>query len=200
MAHGSTYVVKYRRRRENKTDYRKRLKLLKSSLPRFVVRRSLNNFVGQVIIYENGIDKTLITIHSKRLEKEFGWKGHRGNLPSAYLTGLLLGLEAKKKNINKGILDIGRYTPSKGNSLFAFLKGLLDAGIEIPYNEEILPSEDRIKGEHIKKYALILKEKDPEKYKRQFSKYLERSLPPEKITEHFEMVKSKILSKYGLER
>jgi hypothetical protein len=34
--------------------------------------------------------------------------------------------------------------------LYAALKGAIDAGLKIPYNEEILPSEDRIKGEHIK--------------------------------------------------
>ncbi|MGC9132864.1 MAG: 50S ribosomal protein L18 [Nanopusillaceae archaeon] len=200
MAHGPTYIVKYRRRRENKTDYRKRLKLLKSGKLILVVRRFLNNIQAQIIEYNEKGDKTLINVHSKILEKKYGWKGHRGNLPTAYLVGLLIGLEAKKRGINEVILDIGRYRSTKGNSLYAVLKGALDAGLNIPYNEEILPSEERIRGEHIKNYALLLKEKDPERYKRQFSKYLERGLEPEKIVEHFEEVKSKILKEYGLER
>ncbi|MGC9079201.1 MAG: 50S ribosomal protein L18 [Nanopusillaceae archaeon] len=200
MAHGPRYVVKYRRRRENITDYRKRLKLLKSGKLRLVVRRHLNNFIAQIIQYDERGDKTLITVHSKTLEKKYGWKGHRGNLPTAYLVGLLIGLEAKKRGINEAILDIGRYSKTKGNSLFAVLKGALDAGLEIPHGEEILPSEERIRGEHIKNYALLLKEKNPEKYKKQFSRYLKVGLEPEKIVEHFEEVKKKILKEYGLER
>ena len=41
--------------------------------------------------------------------------------------------------------------PTKGSRIFASLKGILDAGIDIPHNEEVLPSEERIKGEHIDK-------------------------------------------------
>jgi len=198
MATGPTYIVKFRRRRKNITDYRKRLKLLKSKKPRLVVRRFLNNIITQITLYNEKGDKTLLTIHSKILEKKYGWKGHRGNLPTAYLVGLLAGLEAKKKGIEEAILDIGRFRSTKGNALYAALKGVIDAGLNIPYNEEILPPEDRIKGEHIKNYALMLKEKEPEKYNKQFSRYLKNGLEPEKIVEHFEEVKNKILKDYGL--
>ena len=198
MATGPTYIVKFRRRRKNITDYRKRLKLLKSKKPRLIVRRFLNNIIAQITLYNEKGDKTLLTIHSKILEKKYGWKGHRGNLPTAYLVGLLAGLEAKKKGIEEAILDIGRFRSTKENSLYSALKGIIDAGLNIPYNEEILPSEDRIKGEHIKNYALMLKEKEPEKYNKQFSRYLKNGLEPEKIVEHFEEVKNKILKEYGL--
>ncbi|BBL45913.1 50S ribosomal protein L18 [Nanobdella aerobiophila] len=200
MAHGPIYIVKYRRRRENKTDYRKRLKLLKSRKLRLVVRKSLNNIQCQIVQYNKDGDKTLLTIHSKILEKEFGWKGHRGNIPTAYLTGLLTGLEAKKKGIEEIILDIGRYNKTKGNLLFAVLKGAIDSNINIKYSEDLLPTDDRIKGEHIKKYAELLKEKDENLYKKQFSEYLKKGLEPEKIVQHFEEVKKNILNKYGLER
>jgi len=101
MATGPTYLVKFRRRRKNITDYGKRLKLLKSKKPRLVVRRFLNNIIAQITLYNEKGDKTLLTIHSKILEKKYGWKGHRGNLPTAYLVGLLAGLEAKKKELKK---------------------------------------------------------------------------------------------------
>jgi len=51
MATGPTYLVKFRRRRKNITDYRKRLKLLKSKKPRLVVRRFLNNIIAQITLY-----------------------------------------------------------------------------------------------------------------------------------------------------
>jgi len=69
MATGPTYVVKFRRRRENITDYKKRLKLLKSKKLRFAVRRFLNNILAQITLYNEKGDKTLLTIHSKILEK-----------------------------------------------------------------------------------------------------------------------------------
>ena len=47
------------------------------------------------------------------------------------------------------MLDIGLYTPRKGARIFAALKGVVDAGIEVPYGEEIVPSEDRLYGKHI---------------------------------------------------
>lgn len=194
MATGPNYVVKYRRRRENKTDYRKRLRLLKSEKPRLVARRSLNNFIAQIVIYdkEKNQDKVLIGVHSKILEK-FGWKYHRGNLPSAYLTGLIIGKLALMKGINEAIFDIGRHKSTKGNSLYALLKGAVDAGLKINYSEDIMPSEDRIRGEHIANYAKLLKKENPDKFKRQFSRYLSLGLDPENIPKDFEIVKNNIL-------
>jgi len=196
MAHGPKYTVKYRRHREGKTDYRKRLKLLLSKKPRFVVRRGINNFVAQLIIYHPDGDRTLVTVHSKQLYKRFGWLGHRGNLPTAYLTGLVCGFESILKGIIEAVLDIGRQRATKGNSLFAALRGGIDAGLNIPHNEEILPSWSRIRGEHIENYAKMLKETDIEKYKRQFSGYLTRGLEPEKLSEHFDITLKKIVEYY----
>jgi len=34
--------------------------------------------------------------------------------------------------------------------IYAFLKGLLDAGLKIKHQEKVFPDENRIKGEHLK--------------------------------------------------
>jgi large subunit ribosomal protein L18 len=146
-------------------------------------------------LYDEKGDKTVVSAHSRELIK-LGYKGHTGNLPSAYLTGYLLGKKALAKGYTEAVLDIGLHRATKGNAIFAILKGALDAGMEIPYGEDILPSEDRIKGEHIKAYAEMLKEQDEERYKKQFSKYLEKGLEPEKLPEHFEEIKAKIDSMF----
>ena len=197
MAHGPRYRVPFRRRREGKTDYRKRLKLLLSKKPRLVVRRFISNVLAQLVEYDPKGDRVIFTIHSNRLKK-YGWKGHRGNLPSAYLVGLIAGLEAKKRGYTEAVLDIGRYKSTKGNALYAALKGALDAGLKIPHGEKILPPEERIRGEHIANYAKMLKEQNPEKYQKQFSRYLKEGLNPEELPKHFEDVKQKILSEYGV--
>ena len=196
MAHGPRYRVPFRRRREGKTNYHKRLALLKSGKPRLVVRKTLNHHVAQIVVYDPKGDKTLVSAHTRELMRDFGWKGHCGNTPSAYLLGLLIGYKALEKGISEAILDIGLHPPTKGSSIFAILKGAVDAGLNVSHSEEIYPSEDRIRGETIAEYAKMLKEEDEEKYRRQFGGYLLKGLEPEKLPEHFDEVKARIIEKF----
>ncbi|MEM3054745.1 MAG: 50S ribosomal protein L18, partial [Candidatus Bathyarchaeia archaeon] len=152
MAKNSRYCVPYRRRREGKTDYRKRKALVISGKPRLVVRGTLKNIAIQIVAAKPYGDEVLVSAHSREL-KNYGWKAPRGNLPAAYLTGLLCGFKAKAKGIKEAILDIGLRTPSKGARVFAALKGVLDSGLEVSHGEEKLPDEKRIRGEHIAQYA-----------------------------------------------
>ena len=151
MRRPKTRKIPHRRRRQGKTDFRLRLKLLKSGKPRLVVRKSLNNLVCQVIKYDSKGDKVIISADSRELKK-LGWKHHCGNIPSAYLTGLLCGTKAKKK-VQEMVLDISLYPSVKGSRLYACLKGVLDSGIKVPHSEEILPPEDRLSGKHISSFS-----------------------------------------------
>ncbi|MCD6383130.1 MAG: 50S ribosomal protein L18 [Thermoplasmata archaeon] len=148
MATGPRYHVPFRRRREGKTDYRYRLRLLKSGLPRAVVRVTNRKVIVQIIEYHPEGDRVLATALSSDLVK-LGWKRSLKNLPAAYLTGLLAGKKAVEKGVEKAVLDIGLHVPVKGSRVFATLKGLLDAGLEIPHGEEKLPDEERLFGAHI---------------------------------------------------
>jgi len=195
MAKGPSYNVPYRRRREGKTDYHRRKKLLISGLPRLVARKTNKHIIAQIVEASIEGDRVLASAHSSELRKKFGWLGSLKNLPAAYLTGLLCGYRALKRNIKKAILDIGLQTPSKGARVFAVMKGCIDVGIEIPHGEEILPSEERIKGQHISDYASILSS-TPEVYSKRFSEYLSRGLRPENIVEHFSVVKKKIETEF----
>ena len=148
MATGPRYKVPFRRRREGRTDYRQRRALLRARLPRAVVRTTHRNTSGQVGEYDAKGDRIVAAAHSHEL-LDLGWKASTGNLPAAYLTGYLAGMRAKKKGVDEAVLDIGLKEPIKGAACFATLKGLLDAGVEIPHSEDILPGEDRLKGKHI---------------------------------------------------
>ena len=198
MAHGPRYRVPFRRRREGRTNYHKRLRLLKSGKPRLVVRKSLNHHVAQIIVYDPRGDRTLVSAHTRELIRDFGWKGHCGNTPSAYLLGLLIGHKALKAGIGEAILDIGLYPPTRGSSVFAVLKGAVDAGLNVPHSEDIFPDEGRVTGKHVANYALMLKESDEAAYRKQFGGYLARGLPPEDLPAHFEEVKSKIEAAFGV--
>jgi large subunit ribosomal protein L18 len=147
MARGPNTKVPFRRRRKHKTDYRHRKSLLMSDMPRAVVRCSTRNTVVQFARFEPKGDVILATANTKEL-KELGWSKATGNTTAAYLAGYLAGMRAKKTS-PKAVLDIGLHSPTRGSKVFAALKGMLDAGIDIPHDESILPSEDRIKGSHI---------------------------------------------------
>jgi large subunit ribosomal protein L18 len=146
---GPRYSVKPRRRREGKTDYRKRLKLLRSKKVRMVVRKSIKNTQIQFVEYKESGDNILISVKSNELIKKFNWKYSTSSTPAAYLTGLLAGKRAKDKGIDECILDIGRHPPVTGSKVFASIKGVIDAGIKCPHNEEKIPGDDRIKGKHL---------------------------------------------------
>ena len=150
-ATGPLYVVHFKRRREGKTNYNKRLGLLKSGIPRLVVRKTNRYLLVQVVSWNEKGDETVASVSSKALG-QFGFQG-KCNTPSAYLTGLLCGARAKAKGINEIILDAGLQTPSKGSVIFAALKGAVDAGLKSGFSEEILPSADRLQGKHLQKQA-----------------------------------------------
>lgn len=151
MATGSRYRVKFRRVRSGRTDYRARKQLLISRKPRLVIRKSLKNTLAQIIMPSKEGDETLVCASAQDL-KEYGYTGSTGNVTSAYLAGLLLGYRAKKAGYSDAILDIGLSRATKGNKLFAALKGALDAGMQISHSVEIFPSDERIVGKHIDAY------------------------------------------------
>jgi large subunit ribosomal protein L18 len=140
-------IVHLKRRIKKKTNYKKRLPLLKSEKTRLVIRKSLSNISIQFIKFNPNGDETLASAVSTELKK-IGWN-KTGNIPAAYLTGLLAGKKAREKNINEAVLDLGLQTSTKGSRLYAALKGVIDSGINVPHSKDILPSEERIRGEHI---------------------------------------------------
>src|SRR3989338_488998 len=145
------YSLGFKRKRIGKTDYRRRLKILLAHKPRLVVRKSINNMLAQIIEYNEKGDNVVASANSSELKK-YGWNGNRGNIPAAYLVGLLIGMKAKKKNIKELVLDAGLQTSVKGSRIYSSLKGCVDAGLDIPHSKDILPSEDRIMGKHIAKF------------------------------------------------
>lgn len=189
MARGPRYRVPYRRRREAKTDYKARRTLATSSRPRLVVRPSDRNITIQLVESKIEGDYVLVQAGSAELEK-YGWKGGRKNTPSAYLLGLLAGKKALSKGIEAANLDIGLSRPTKGSKVFAAVKGVIDSGLEVPCDSDILPDPARIEGRTIAKYADSIEE--PYDYERQFSEYLKRGLRPQGLPDHFGEVKTRI--------
>lgn len=169
MRRPKTRKTPHRRRREGRTDYRARLELLKSGKSRFVIRKSLNNITCQVVKYGPKGDTVLVHADSRELAK-MGWKHHCGNLPAAYLTGLLCGTRAKKAKVLEAVADLGLYSSIKGSRLYACLKGAVDSGLKVPHSEDALPSKDRVSGKHIADFSKKDVTKDFEAVKAKITK------------------------------
>jgi len=142
------YKLQFRRRHEGKTDYSRRLKLVGSRKSRLVVRKSLNYIYVSIVQFDIKGDKTIASASSRELKKH-GWAAATDNLPASYLTGMILAKKALKAGVKEAILDSGLYSTTKGSRVFAAVKGAIDGGLNVPVSEEVLPSEERIKGTHI---------------------------------------------------
>ncbi len=186
------YSPIFRRRREGKTDYRKRKGI--------VIGRS--DFVtaaisGRYILTQlhkaslNG-DVTLCQSSSKELSALAGWNGSFKSLPAAYLTGYLLGKRSVAKGYDSACFysGVGRFV--QGSRIASLLAGANDAGLKIAVGEEILPDETRIKGEHIERFSKELQEKDPNLFRKRFSQVIASGFDPTNYHKHFEEAKSRI--------
>jgi large subunit ribosomal protein L18 len=188
------YTVRYRRKRAGSTDYRKRLSLLLAEKPRFVFRKSLNSTVAQFVIYEASGDLTKVSVNSKELVKA-GWNYSGSNMPSAYLVGYLCGLKAVKAGIKEAIFDTGLLRVLSKSVVYSALKGCVDAGVKIPHNAKILPSDDDVAGKRIQDYAKLLLSEDKPRYDRQFSGYIKKGVKPEEIMNAFKKIKEALSKK-----
>ncbi len=152
MAIGPRYFVPFRRRREGRTNYYKRMKLVVADRPRMVVRKTNTHIIIQMVTSEIGGDRTLIAANSAELSR-YGYSGSGSNTPAAYLTGMLFAVRALNAGYEGAVLDIGLHRATNGARVFAALKGAVEGGLDIPYGEEILPSDERARGTHIAAYA-----------------------------------------------
>jgi len=142
-----------KRRRENKTDYKKRLGLLKSGRPRIVFRRTNKYIIAQYVKSEEAKDKVVLGVTSKDLLKH-GWAenavGSLKSIPSSYMIGVLVGKKILAKKLEMPIIDLGIIRTLHKTRAYAFLKGVIDSGLEISCPEECFPDEAKIKGEFLK--------------------------------------------------
>jgi len=172
-----------RRRRENKTDYKLRVNLLKSGVDRVVVRRTNKYFIVQAVKSGEAQDSVIATANSRELLRK-GWDakkdGSLKSIPAGYLTGLLLtkklalkGIHLEGAKIPKGhktssrpqknrgrngkyIVDLGMARTLSGSRIFSVVKGLVDGGLGINVKEKVFPSEERLNGEHLKEDMKVM--------------------------------------------
>jgi len=141
----------FRRRKAGLTDYRRRLKLLTGRKPRAVVRVSNTRTTRQLVTLAASGDLVTVSLTGSDLSKKFGWPDDysKKSVPASYLVGYAMGKAALAQGAEEAILDIGLAASTPGNRVFSALKGMVDAGLDIPHGENVLPDEERINGAHI---------------------------------------------------
>lgn len=179
-------IVSYRRKREGRTNYKKRLKLLKSKKPRLIIRKTNKQIILQIAEYTPKGDKIICGVNSGILKKA-AWKYSCNNLPACYLAGLFLGKKALAKKVSEAILDVGLQTLVPGSRIYAALKGVIDVGMKIPASDKVFPSSERLCGGHISAFF------SANKHPTHFSDYKKKNLDLAKLKQDFEIYKKKII-------
>ena len=187
----TVYVPLLRRRREGVTDYRARRRAVTSRKTLLVVRLSNKNVASQFVNPTVKGDLVLSSAHSRELKK-FGWAGSSKSTPACYLLGLLAGKKATQKGVKEAILYNGLAPFIRGSRASAFLKGVIDSGVQVPVGDEAFPSDERISGKSIAEFASKLSSEDKDSYSRIFSGYLKSGFKPEDYPSSFEKTKAAI--------
>lgn len=186
------HVPMYRRRRSGATDYRARRKAISSRGTLLAVRISTKNVSAQFLKPAVKGDLVVASANSHDLKK-LGWKGSSKSIPACYLLGLWAGKEAKKKGVERAYLYNGPVPFVRGTRIPAFVKGVVDAGVDVPLSEDVVPSEGVLKGETIAKYANELSSQNRELYEKRFSGLLKSGFKPESYAEDYTRVKKAIM-------
>lgn len=185
------HVQLLRRRREGATDYRARKRAIISQKTLLVVRVSSSNVSAQFVKPLVSGDSVLASAHSRQLRK-LGWQGSLKSTPACYLLGMLAGKKALEKGVKEAVLYNGVDPFVNGSRIAAFVNGVVDAGVNVPADKEVFPSEDRISGKFIADYAAAMSKDDPAAYKRRFSSMLKAGFKPEEYPAAFEKAKAAI--------
>merc|ERR1712166_653148 len=155
-AYSKRMQVKPKRRRQCKTDYYARRRLVQqdknkydSKKYRLVVRRTNTKFITQIIFSTMTGDRVLCSAESTEL-KAHGLSAGLTNYSTAYATGLLLARRLLKQ---VGLNDLYKATTDVNGEYFNVdddvdddkrpFKALLDVGINVPHKTKRFPGYSR---------------------------------------------------------
>jgi len=176
-AYYKRFQVRFKRRREAKTDYYARQRLIvqdknkyKTPKYRLVVRVTNRDIIAQIFAADLSHDVCLASAYSHELPR-YGISLGLTNYAAAYATGLLLARRINKKftlnyegnteidgndyNVEpegdkkpfKALLDVGLARTTTGARIFGVLKGACDGGIDVPHKDRRFPGSKRADGE-----------------------------------------------------
>merc|ERR1712169_100670 len=207
-AYFKRFQVKYRRRRQGKTDYSRRRTLVKqdktkynSPKYRFVVRFTNKDIVAQIVYAKIGGDFTLASAYAHELPR-FGLKNGLTNYAAAYCVGLLLARRLLTKlnlaDKYEGTTEVNGedyYVEALDDGPAPFY-ALLDVGLRrTTTGAKVLDADTFRKylfGGHVADYMRELADSNEEKYKKQFAKYIADGVTADSMEELYSSVHAAI--------
>jgi large subunit ribosomal protein L18 len=157
-----------------------------------VVRVSNKNVSSQFVRPTAKGDLVVSSAHSRELIK-LGWQGSLKSTPACYLLGILAGTKARAKGVSEAVLYTGVLPFVRGARVAAFVKGAIEAGVQVPMGEEAFPAADRLSGKAISDYATALSSEDAKSYARSFSGLLKSGFDPKGYPAQVEKTKAAIM-------
>jgi large subunit ribosomal protein L5e len=150
-------------------------------LPRYGVKAGLTNYAAA---YCTGL------LLARRVNKAFNLD-YEGQTE---VDGEFFEVEAEEKGGApfKAVLDVGLQRTTSGARVFGGLKGAADGGLDIPHSAKRFPRSDDhdhrayIFGQHVASYMEMLSNDDPEKFNRQFARYIKNGVTHENMEEMYE--------------
>lgn len=99
--------------------------------------------------------------------------------------------EVEDRSPFRAVLDVGLARTTTGARIFAVLKGAVDGGLAVPHSERRFPGYDGeaksfdaavlrkyIMGGHVSDYMTQLKDEEPQRFERQFSRFIKAGIKP----------------------
>ena len=115
------------------------------------------------------------------------------------LTEAAEGEDGESRRPFKCFLDVGLHRTSTGARIFGVMKGASDGGLHVPHSENRFPGYDMetkeldaevlrkyIFGGHVAEYMETLADDDEERYKTQFSGYIEDDIEADGLEEMYQ--------------
>lgn len=160
-------------------------------LRRYGINNGLTNWAAA---YATGLLLARRALKKLDLDKDFtGVEEADGEYK---LTEAAEGEDGEGRRPFKAFLDVGLCRTSTGARVFGALKGASDGGLLIPHNEKRFPGYDQetkeldaetlrkyIFGGHVAEYMETLADDDEERYKSQFSKYIDEDVEADGLEE-----------------
>ncbi|TRY89315.1 hypothetical protein DNTS_003479 [Danionella cerebrum] len=211
-AYFKRYQVKFRRRREGKTDYYARKRLViqdknKYNTPKYrmIVRFSNRDIICQIAYAKIEGDMIVCAAYSHELPKYGVTLLNKFGLDKVYdgqveITGEEFNVESidGQPGAFTCYLDAGLARTTTGNKVFGAMKGAVDGGLSIPHSTKRFPGYDseskefnaevhrkHIMGLNVSEYMRQLMEEDEEAYKKQFSRFIKNGVTPDSMEEMY---------------
>merc|ERR1712032_1471939 len=206
-AYHKRYQVKYRRRREGKTDYQARKRLVvqdknKFNTPKYrlVVRCTNKDIICQIVHSKITGDVCICAAYSHELPK-YDVEVGLTNYAACYCTGLLVARRLLKKlgldeaYTGQDEVDGEMYEVETEGDKRPFTC-VLDVGLTRTTTEakefDAETHKKYIFGGHVAEYMELLEEEDPDRYATQFAKYIEKEIEGDSLEEMYQNAHEKI--------